>query len=280
MAVSWTRKDLRREVLSRFGDLVVATATEAGTTTTFTDANTLFGESSTYAGRTAYVSGGTAANLGATRRVIGYNGTTQTLTFQTALPAAVAEGDEIELTNAYGVGVTHAGVHRSLNWALSASREYALERAVEDVATAFDGLTARTVTLPADWVAIEAVHYQHPTSSEWKPVKHARTLGRDGWAVDHANRTLVINGPWAAKLDGYDLRLSGYTTPAALDSDDDTTTLDIEWVTNKATGHLMLDVSRSRANADWSNQALYYEQLAQQTVSRLSPNFGPSFTRI
>ena len=280
MAVSWTRKDLRREVLARFGDLVVATATTDGTTTTLTDTATLFGESSTYAGRTAYFTGGTAANLGQTRRVSGYNGTTQTLTFQTALPAAVAEGDEVELTNAYGIGVTHDGVHRSLNWAIAIARNAALVPAYEEVADTFDGRSARTVALPETWVGIESVDYQHPASAEWKPVKHARKRGQDGWSVDHANRTVIINGDWAGKLDGYDLRLYGYTMQDPLTSDDDTIAIDIEWVTDKATGHLMLDVSRSRAGADWGNQALYYEQQARESLTMLTPNLGPSFTRI
>lgn len=277
MVATHTRKDLRRRVLRRFGDIVIATATANGTTTTFTDTETFYGDSSRYAGRHAYFSDGTAANLGKTRYVQGYNGTTQTLTFQHALPAAVAEGDEIELTNAYGIGVTHDITHEAINWAISISRTYALEPAVSDLGT-WD--QASTLSLPESWVGVESVHYQHPITDEWHVVERARKHGKRGWAIDHANRTLVLGGDLNRYLDDTTIRVYGYTLPDVLEADDDTTTVDIEWLVNMATAHLMLDVVRSRQGAEWGNQGLYYEDQANRLRARLAPVLGPSFTRI
>lgn len=277
MPITHTRKALRRRVLRRFGDLVVATATANGTTTTFTDTETLYGESSRYAGRHAYVAGGTAANLGKVRYVEGYNGTTQTLTFQTALPAATAEGDEIELTNAFGMGVTHDLVHEAINWAIALSRPYALEPAETDLGT-FDGLTP--LALPSEWAGVESVHYQHPLTDAWHPVQRARKQGKHGWAVDHANRTLTITGHPGARLEDVAIKAYGWTEPGELSSDSDETSVDLEWLVDTAVAHLMLDVVRSRQGAEWANQGLYYEDRADKRRAALTPQLGPSYTRI
>lgn len=274
------RKTLRRRVLARFGDIVIATATSAGTTTTFTDNVTFYGEAARYAGRHALFTNGTAANLGQVRYITGYNGSTQTLTFQGALPATTAIGDEIEVTNAYGMGVTHTHVHDAINYAIAASRDYARIPAVYEPVDAYDGETARTISLPDEWVGVESIHYQDQWTDEWKPIRHAATLNHNGWSIDRPNRQITITGRWGRQVDERSIRIYGYTRPTALSSDTDTTKLDIDWLIHTATHHLMMDVVRARQGADWSGQALWYADQANAIKSRLTPNLKPSYTEI
>lgn len=271
------RKALRRLILRRFGDLTLATAT-AGTTTTFTDSVNLSGESSRYAGRHAYFASGD--NAGETRHITGYNGTTQTLTFQTPLAQPVAEGDEIEITNAYGMGVTHDAVHAAIDWAILTSRESALVPASEEPTDPFDAEGDQTIALPDTWVGIESVLYQPMHTEAWKPVRRAQKHGTNGWSVDHAARTLVITGEWAYRIHNQQLRLHGYTLPEPLVVDSDTTTLPVRWLVDTACAHLMLDVVRPRQGADWGNQGLYYEDQATRLIPNLTPPLGPTYTKI
>lgn len=273
-----TRKQLRRLILRRFGDIHIATASTNGTTTEFTDTVNLFGESSRYAGRHAYFASGD--NLGLFRHITGYNGTTQTLTFQTALPNAVAEGDEIEITNAYGMGVTHDAVNAAINWAITVAEPYALVPDTFDEATPFDVEGDQTIDLPDDWEGVEQVLYQPEGTQAWKPVRHAQKHGLNGWSVDHAARTVVITGEWASRIHNRALRLHGYTLPTPLEEDSDTTALTAEFIVNMATAHLMLDVVRARQGADWGNQGLYYEDQANRLRPTLTPSLGPSYTKI
>lgn len=272
--MSITRKDLRRMVLAMVGDINVLTATANGTTTTFVDAANLVGDSGRYAGRYALFTSG--ANAGQVRYVSGYNGSTHTLTFQSALPNSTATGNELELTNAYGIGVTFEMVHNAINWAIRAARAVARVPDVFEPTDAFDGEGDRTVDLPDDWVMVESVHYQHDDTEAWHNVRKADKLNQNGWAIDRANRTLTITGDWARIAHDRQLRLYGYALPGELNEDSDTTDLDVEWLTYRAASHLLLDVVRSRAGADWSGPALHYKGEADRLQPRLTPNLKPS----
>src|SRR5690606_6049314 len=118
--MSITRKDLRRMALAAAGNTHALTATANGTTPASVDATNRVGDSGRYAGRYALFTSG--PNAGQVRYVSGYNGSTHTLTFQSALPNSTATGNELELTNAYGIGVTFEMVHNAINWTIRSAR--------------------------------------------------------------------------------------------------------------------------------------------------------------
>ena len=64
-----TRATLRRAVGRLCGDVLVGTATDAGTTTTFLDSTRFVAGDDALAGRQAYYVSGHASNIGLTRRV-------------------------------------------------------------------------------------------------------------------------------------------------------------------------------------------------------------------
>lgn len=274
------RLTLRRRVLHELGDLRVLTATATGTTTTYIDTVNLWGEPGHYAGRLAYLASGTAANLGQTRLVNGSSQAAMSLTFAAPLPAAPVLGDEVELVNTFGMGWTFEDVHHAINASIAEAHDAALVPLTDDSADAFDQAGVREVPIPATWTHIERVQYLDPTTEHVVNIRRANVHGANGWAVDHANRTVLISGEQAYRADTAIIRLHGYGQPAALMADTDETSLDNEWLMLKVCSRLLLNVVRSRSAADTQGQGLYYADKADKLRARLTPLLGPSATRI
>mgnify|MGYP006189670299 CR=1 FL=1 len=274
------RKELRRSVMRELGDMRVLTATAAGTTTTLIDEANLYGEPGTYAGRLAYFSGGTAANLGLTRPVNGSSQADMAIIFSYALPAATAVGDEAELVNTYGMGWTFEDVHSAINSTIEEARSYGSVPVSEDIAVEFDEAGDRTVAIPDTFVGINAVQYVDSVTGHPVNIRRANVLGSNGWAVDHANREILINGGQAYRAHEQVIRLYGYGDPAPLTDDDDETALDPEWLHLKVCGRLLLNPMRSRQGQDVQGQGLYYSDKADRLRARLTPLFGPSYVRL
>lgn len=274
------RKELRRSVMRELGDMRVLTATAAGTTTTFIDEANLYGEPGHYAGRLAYFSGGTAANLGQTRPVQGSSQNAMALTFTYALPVGTEIGDEAELVNTFGMGWTFEDAHSAINTTIEEARSYGSVPISEDIAVAFDEAGDRTVAIPETFVGIERVQYVDSVTGHPVNIRRANVLGANGWAVDSANREILINGVQAYRAHEQVIRLYGYGDPAPLTDDADTTALDPEWLHLKVCGRLLLSPIRSRQSQDMQGQGLYYSDKADRLRARLTPLFGPSYVRL
>lgn len=274
------RRTLRRRVLHELGDLRLLTATDAGDPTTFIDTVNLWGEPGHYAGRLAYVSGGTPANLGQMRQVKGSSQQAMSLTLVAPLPAATAAGDEIELVNTFGMGWTFENIHHAINATIDEARDAALVPLTADSAEAFDQDGDRTVAIPAEWAGVERVQVIDETSGHLINVRRAGVIGANGWAINHADRTLLINGEQARAAHNRIVRLYGYGYPPPLATDDDETGVDPEWLFHRVCSRMLLNTVRSRQGADWTGQGLWHADEAKSLRARLTPNFGPSFTRI
>lgn len=274
------RLTLRRRALGELGDLRLLTATATGTTTTLIDTVNLWGEPGHYAGRLAYVASGTVANLGQTRLVNGSSQSAMSLTFAAALPAATQAGDEVELVNTFGMGWTFEDVHHAINASIAEARDYGLVPLTEDSTDAFDQAGTREVPLPETWTHIERVQYLDPSTDHVVNIRRANVHGANGWAVDHANRSVLISGEQAYRADTAVIRLHGYGQPEPLETDSDETSLDPEWLMLKVCSRMLLNVVRSRSAADTQGQGLYYADKADKLRARLTPLLGPSATRI
>lgn len=276
-----TRKALRRRVLAKFGDLTVLTATAAGTTTTMKDTTRIVGEPSRFAGRQVLFTGGTTANLGLIRAVTQSSRDTNTITFSQALPSATASGDEAEMTNAHGMGVTFDAVHDAINTAIAIAQSVALVPLLATAADVFDGDDTRSIALPDTFVAVNRVQYQIDATNEWRNLRHAPASGQDGWSVDRTTREVTVAGPLATRINGLNVRVYGYGTPSPLTDDDDLTQIDLDWLLNETCALLALDVVSARAaSSDWASRGLLWKQQADERATRLTPNLGPSFVRL
>ena len=269
---------LRRRVMARFGDLVEVTATEDDPTgLSLVDEDTLVGEPGRYAGREILFTSG--ANAGLTRYIKGSSRDNSAVDFSRALPSGVVAGDTALITNAYGIGVTFRAVKDAINYALDMSRDYALVPAEVELADAFDPETG-VLDLPEEFVAVEGIH-GIDEDGHLRHIERAMRQNGNGWSVSRANRQLMIRGYRGHLADGYRIVVRGYTLPATLEDDSDTTTVDLEWLVETATAHLALDTLLSRqATGDWGSKGMLYQQRADRIRSRLTPVLGPSFVRV
>src|SRR5690606_18612708 len=138
-ATGHTLKRIRRMVLARFGDLVTVKATATGTETLFIDADTLVGEPSRFAGRDILLTPG--RNAGQIRYITVSSRNDGAITLHRPLRYPAQEGDEADITNAYGIGVTCRAVHDAINFAIAVARDYKLIPVTYETSEPWDGTT-------------------------------------------------------------------------------------------------------------------------------------------
>jgi hypothetical protein len=234
---------LRRDVGRRLGDLILTEATATGSTVTFHDAVRLVDPALAYKNRLLLLTAGTAANVGEERRVVGST-SSGILTLQSALPEATAPGDEGELWNDRGQGWGPEKVKDLLNQNIRNSAPLHLveltSTLVGEVATPTATLDA-TVDLPAEYQGIYAVEY-----ADWQgnhqPIRGQHTRDGRGFRLE-PGRKLVISGRSAWDINGGNLKLFGYGYATELADDDDTTTVNAEWLVERTRADLMEEAS-------------------------------------
>lgn len=275
-ATGHTLKRIRRMVLARFGDLVTAKATATGTETLFIDADTLVGEPSRFAGREILFTSG--PNAGQMRYITGSSRNDSAVTLNRPLPYPTQEGDEADITNAYGIGVTFRAVHDAINFAIAVARDYKLTPVTYETSEPWDG-TTDSIPVPMDMVGVERVEAIDDCDTA-RSITRASRGGGYGWSLDHSRHAVLLRGPDAKRANGWRFRITGYTLPGELTADDDTTEVDIEWLVDMATSHLCLDTLLSRQNnGEWGSKGMLYQQRADRVLSRLTPNIRSSFQR-
>jgi hypothetical protein len=279
--VGITRRDIRRMVLERIGDLTICEATSAGNVNklTFNDLDNLYEPSGTFAGKEVMFTAGTSANIGEVRRVVGNTRDTGTITLNRALPAQTQTGDQCELVNTYGTGITFQSIHRAIDTTLTMS---GMEIPVmAEIATAFDRQD-RAISIPAELTAIERVQYQTTNGYEWVNLDKARGLGENGWAINHGERTLYVGHTVGYQLHGRSIRIIGYARASALESDSDVCPVDPEWVIHQTLSNLLMkSIGTSRVNiADWERKGLFSDQKSERLAFAAMPRHGANYTRV
>lgn len=269
-------RTIRRMVMARFGDIVTAIATANGTDITLIDEDNLYGEPGRFSGREILFLSG--ANAGQQRYITGSSRNDSSVTLNRPLPFPTTEGDEADITNAYGLGVTFRAVRDAINYAIAVARQYHLAPMTYRPGQNFirdDGV----IPVPQPMVGVERVEMVDDCGDA-RPVRRAHSAGGNGWSLDHGTHSVVIRGHEARKADGWHPVIYGYTLPHDLTQDDDTTTIDIEWLVDMATSHICLDTLLSRqATGDWGSKGMLYKQNAERTLSRLTPILRSTFTR-
>lgn len=231
--VGSTRTSVRRRIGRLFGDLLLCTATADGDTTTFVDTLNLYRADNELKGRHLYFSGGTAGNLGRSARVTGNTQSSSTLAF-TAVPSATATGDVAELWNTRNLGLTVQEVHDQINFCISDVSDLFVTAASESLGTfAYD---TPVLSLPEAWRFFSGLDYQD-TLGIWHPIE------KGDWRLDKAARTVEIRNRPRWRANAMSVRARGYTVPALLDSDADTTGLNAEWLAYQAAANLAMSVS-------------------------------------
>lgn len=269
-----TLRDLRRRVMAKFGDLVTCRATRNGSVTEFIDEDNLVGEPSRYAGREIlFVTG---MNAGQKRYIQGSSRNDMSVILQRPLPYPTAEGDEADITNAFGVGITFQAVDHAIREAVETARVRG-RVPVSYTVKEWDGETP--IPIPADAVGVNDVYGVDSHGTQ----RHIRRGGgrMNGWHVDRASRTISINGFEGSQAKGYDITVMAMALPNLLVDDDDVTMIDAEWLVTHACSQLALDTLLSRqASGDWGSKGMLWKQDAERMATRLTPNLGPNYTAV
>jgi hypothetical protein len=234
---------LRRDVGRRLGDLQLTTATNAGATDTWIDTVRLTDPAKAYVNRTLLITSGTAANLGEHRRVQGSTAG-GTLTLQSALPAATAAGDQGELWNDRSQGWLPDLIKDILNQNIRNAAPLHLVELTSDlvglVPVPGTGATLDAgVTLPAEYVGFYAVEYADGDGN-YQPIRKQQSRGGYGFRLE-TNGKLVIGGASVWDVNGGTVRIFGYGHPAELSDDDDTTTVNAEWLVERTRADLLIE---------------------------------------
>ena len=264
--MSSTRLELRRLIGDVTGDMLLLTATSAGTTSTFPDTSRLADRGDrapSLINKLLYFSGGTSANLGHEAAVTDFTSSTRTLTFAPVAPASVASTDVAELWSATERIGSVSAIHRLINYAIKQVQDMAGLEEYSAAAT----FNARTglLTIPATWIEVGGVEYTDSTG-------YVREIPSRWLKVRPAGYKLEIVGRGAALADRRSVRLFGYPRVSQLTTDSaastGTTSVDAGWIVNCVAEALTLAPSwrasdpaaaERRANF-WATQAQLYKR--------------------
>lgn len=274
LAGGTTLRELRRSVMARFGDIVQCTATSDGTTTSFIDEDHLVGEPGRYAGREIRFA--TGMNAGQTRYIDGSSRETSAVILRRPLPYMTMEGDEADITNAFGIGITFQAVDHAINYAISVARP------MSHVPVSYrlrnwegDG----PIPIPPEAVGINDV-YRIDHDGKHQVIRKG-TGRNNGWIVDKASRSIHLNGHESYQAHGHDIVVNARALPNLLTDDDDVTMVPFQWLVATATSHLCLDTLLSRqAPGEWGSKGMLYKQEAERLVTTLTPNIGVNYTAL
>lgn len=251
-----TRGSLRRSIGRLLGDLIVCTLTDTlATGSQFVDKLNLVYNNNELVGRRAYVSYAyNGQNLGVSRRVSGNTRATATAQVTPDFPAPTTAGDVIELYNERDLGPSVDDIHAVINSVILSAQDVNLTETVGSSAAFAE--TAPLVSIPSSWRFFTGADWQDRRGI-WRPVPPADLR------VDPPNRTVEIRNRSAYLADGLQVRLRGTVAAAALEADDDATSVDAEWLKYQAAAELLISTShRAHDTAVSERKAQYFQTLA------------------
>lgn len=276
-----TRGQLRRDVGTALGDLVVITATDdAADETTFTDTTTLTDEPRYYTGRQVYFTYGTPENQGLTRRVQSSSQATGTLTFTSALVSPVQTGDQAHMVNFRGVGWTISDYHTTFDAMIRDMIESHWETtAMFTVSENYDSAT-NIITLPSTFVSVEALEF-YDANDGWVEAYPFEGGPMGGWSVDRFQNAIQLSPSFIARLNGATMRVKGMADPDLPVDDGDVIALPHEWMLLEAQARLLeLSLARHPGVGERNRLLQQYRQRADNLRPLGFARPGPYSARI
>lgn len=254
-----TRKELRRMIGTRLGDLKVLRATsDSASPSIFVDGINLIHSSDFYAGRIAYFCGGQANLLGQQVSVASSSAQNRTLTFNDALPASPLTGDELHLVNWSGAGFIPDDYHQTMNDSILAITDshYYLPMAI-DVELSYDS-ASNSIQIPSQMRIVENVQWLS-VCGDWVDVKKSRQGAYDGWSIDRPTGRIML--PRSSRTTALDMRITGYGDQPLLTVDSDLCQIPVEWFIEECAARLL--EKSIQKNPGLANQDRVYNQLRQ-----------------
>lgn len=261
-----SRADLRRWVGRLVGDLIVCTATDAGSTTTFIDSRNLATENNALVGRRGFVSSAAAsANREVSVRITGNVKGTRSVSFEPALTESTQQGDVLELYHERGLGPTPEEIHAVLNDYIASVGDLSLTEVQGDPAP-FDK-SAPTIAIPETWGWFSGADWEDDWGI-WHPIPPADLR------INVPDRTVEIRNRSALIATSRNVRLRGQSNAEALTQDSSTTEVDAEWLAYQSAAQLMISMSaRAHDPAQVERRAQYFQSLADQRRPKVRARF-------
>lgn len=254
-------KTLRRSVGDTLGDLLVLKATTSGTETSFTDIVRMGDRGNnapTLMNRIGYFP------LSQTEvRTTGFEAGPRTLHFAPGVSLdETAQGAEMELWSIADRLGSLSALHRLINDAI---------RAVEDLAG------AEVYTEPVKWrsrepqIAIPNT-WSELGGAEWTRNRETGEIRKTDILVRYGKRTVEIQGRGSWLADNTDVSLWGYERAAPLVAENDTTSVDPEWLVDSVTTVIALAQSwRGSDRASEERRANFWSGRADVLRRKLGP---------
>lgn len=276
-----TLAEIRRLGAQQIGDHRLLKATAVGSLNSFTDVRHLTEEDNSYAGCDIVFTSGT--NQGENRYVTSSQLAGSTLNFQPNLLTIPQIGDLAELFNYRGMGLAVDEWDSFANSAILYAQEDAEVRvqgvlgsfAVTDAWTWTDAYYPQSLVIPAKFKKATSIYYTKDGLTYYPerghPAKH------EGWWIDATNRRVVIEGGLPAEMDGGVVYLVGFGPPETLNSDDDGTEINPEWLLAKVKA---LAYARlvSKGLGDRRPDVALWEGMAERASRQLRPMQYPANT--
>lgn len=227
-----TRRDIRKTVAHMLNDYQEATEDIGGETGSLHDAIVFGRETGYFNGMQVFFSNPASPNFGHLATVTRSDGPTRTVNFEPPLASGVTQvGDTVEMYNFKGRGTTVGQYNASINDAITVARTYHhIIPTAETLVTAFNRATP-TITVPDDFASVwgvSVVDGERP----FQPRASDITINR-------FDRTISVRSRVADRFHGKYVTVYGYVSPPLLNDDDDTTSIDPEWLFNEVKAQIL-----------------------------------------
>lgn len=257
------------------GNVIVATATANGSTTTFIDTTHLSISDNALVGREAYFVSG--ANSAVSRTISASNQAAGRITWVTALTSTLI-GDVVEIHNVRASGWTVQEIHDEIDGVLREASDSLPNYDRDNLVAVFDQ-DAPVSTIPATYRGIYQVAWLDASGFE-HVVPAARDAGDPGWWVNRNENELAINGDWRQAMDTYTVRIYGTKVYSALSTDASTTTCNEEWLVNQVCANLCMQGSERTSDGSRLNKADWFQKKADQRRDLLVSVPPPDFVLV
>lgn len=229
-------RELRIMVARQLGDYRHVTASD-GSLNTVTDVFNLVDNTDRFRGAEMVCTSGPLANVGKKVKVVSSSFETYTVTFIPDLPVAVSAGDEFDLFTFGRTPTTIQDYDGAINDAIRAADPANQPKVMVDLVDPFVRLDGG-IAVPDTLTRIYRVAFRGEDGL-YTDIPPGRYAGSEGWYIDRAQRMLVFGPGYAAWLDGKLLRVYGYTRALPLDTDEQRTDTDAEWIVDSAVASLL-----------------------------------------
>ena len=271
-----TLAQLVESVADRVGDILRLEATDTGTTNTFVDKlNIPFGQHNFTRSQMLITSGD---YINTAVMITNTDNKEHKLTFEPAKAGNIASGTTAFLVNLKGVGFPLLDYRAAINEAIM-DVEGLARPLIEYEGTASFSSESPSFSIPSTINEVSRVYYIDAEGLEFT-IPNATESGYAGWQVDLADNTIVINGHWADRADGYAVEIIGEGRYPTLSTWSATTILDSSYLIPAAAWRLAAKGLKNDPTGMFARMVLPFQQEAGATMTSVRDRRRPSSRQV